>query len=332
MIAFPDKLEFAALPTPLQPLDRLSKEIGGPRIWIKRDDMTGSDLTGNKVRKLEYTLARAIDGGADTLITCGGLQSNHCRATALLGARLGLKVHLILRGVTRSKTPDGNLFLDYLSGAEVSQYAREKYNAELPELFNRWHQHYESQGRKVYRIPTGASDGVGVWGYLNCARELGRQIERQELRPAAIFHATGSGGTQAGLTAGAELFMVGTPVIGMAVCDGADYFLNKVRSDLREWRTLYDTSVDVDGLTIRVNDEYVGSGYAKASPEVFDTIKLVASREGIILDPVYTGKAFHGMLEEIRKGKFARAKDLIFIHTGGIFGLFAQRNAFSVIS
>lgn len=326
MITFPDKLELAVLPTPLQLLARLSAETGGPRIWVKRDDLTGCALSGNKVRKLEFTLKRAIDQGADTIITCGGLQSNHCRATAILGAQLGLQVHLLLRGTTQAKHPDGNLFLDRLVGATINTYTPGRYQAELPDLLQHWQQYYLNRGKKPYVIPTGASDGVGVWGYLNCARELSRQMEKQQVRPAAIFHATGSGGTQAGLTLGAQIFGLGAQVIGMAVCDTAGYFERKVASDIAEWSEIYNTKYDKENLFLNVNDDYIGPGYAKAGPEVFATIKRVAVLEGLILDPVYSGKAFHGMLSEIGKGAYKKASDVIFIHTGGIFGLFAQRD------
>ncbi len=331
MLDYPQRLHLAQLPTPLQCLERLSTHIGGPRIWVKRDDLTDCAASGNKIRKLEFTLARALDQGCDTVITCGGVQSNHCRATALLGARLGLQVHLILRdentGITPEETPDGNLLLDFLAGASVSVYPRQQYQTQLAQLCAHWVTHYTSQGRKPYQIPTGASDGTGVWGYVGCAQELKNDFARLQIQPGAIVHATGSGGTQAGLTAGAALYDLDCPVVGMAVCDNADYFRRKVRADLQEWRHLYGVEIDIDRLAIIVNDAYIGPGYAQAGQEVFATIRDVAALEGLILDPVYSGKAFHGMLEEIRHGAFSHLSDVVFIHTGGIFGLFAQRHA-----
>ncbi len=327
---YPQRLQLAQLPTPLQCLERLSARIGGPRIWVKRDDLTDCGASGNKIRKLEFTLARALDQGCDTVITCGGVQSNHCRATALLGARLGLKVHLILRDedspVTPEATPDGNLFLDCLAGATLSLYSRHQYQAELVGLCAHWAAHYKKTGRKAYQIPTGASDGTGVWGYVACAQELKNDFARLRVQPGAIVHATGSGGTQAGLTAGAALYDLDCPVVGMAVCDSADYFRRKVYADLQEWRLLYGVDIDIDRLAIIVNDAFIGPGYARAGAEVFSTIREVAALEGLILDPVYSGKAFHGMLEEIRHGAFSQLSDVVFIHTGGIFGLLAQRH------
>ena len=328
MINFPQKLQLAQTPTPLQPLDRISDEVRGPRIWVKRDDMTGCAISGNKVRKLEFVLAQALAEGADTIITCGGAQSNHCRATAILAAQLGLKVHLILRG-DRPSELDGNLLLDYLSGAEVSYYPVNQYQ-HLDQLFEEWQQHYKSLGYQPFSIPTGASNGMGAWGYINCASELADDFTSHAISPSAIVCATGSGGTQAGLTLGAHLFELNTLILGMAVCDNKGYFLNKVRDDMRAWQKISSSNVDVDAIEIHVNDHHIGPGYAKATPEVFSTIRHLSALEGLILDPVYTGKAFHGLLQEIRAGRFMQANDIVFIHTGGLFGLFAQRDQLDI--
>lgn len=327
-VAFPPRLWLAQTPTPLQPLARLSRLLGGPNIWVKRDDLSGCAISGNKVRKLEFTLARALAEGCDTLITAGGVQSNHCRTTAILGAQLGLKVHLILRQEGRdSAYAEGNLLLSELAGAEVSVYPKSEYQHKASAFFEQWTEHYRNRGCKPWSIPVGASDGTGVWGYIDCARELLEDFQKANIRPRAIVHATGSGGTQAGLSAGAALYGLDCPVIGMAVCDSERYFLKKVRADLQHWQSLYSHEIDVNKLALNVNDQYIGPGYAQASPEVFDTIRLVARTEGLILDPVYTGKGFHGLVEEIRKGYFRSGDDVVFIHTGGIFGLMAQADS-----
>ncbi len=323
MIPFPDKLNLAQTPTPLQLLSRLSAAVG-KRIWVKRDDMTGCAISGNKVRKLEFVLAQALAEGADTLITCGGLQSNHCRATAIIGAQLGLKVHLILRGEP-PQTLDGNLLLDSLCGAEISCYPLAEYR-QLPALFAHWADYYRRQGRTPFPIPTGASDGIGAWGYINAATELAAQLKSEAIVPDAIVCASGSGGTQAGLTLGCKLNELAIPVVGFAVCDDAAYFHHKVREDMRDWQRRYQLPLDVESLSLHVNDRYIGPGYAKATPEVFATIRRLAALEGLLLDPVYSGKAFHGMLREIAQGQFQDARELVFIHTGGLFGLFAQRD------
>ena len=333
-INYPDSLALAQLPTPLQPLDRLSAQFSGPRIWVKRDDLTDCALSGNKIRKLEFTLARALAEGCDTLITCGGVQSNHCRATAILGARLGLKVHLILRdeeldGDQQSTAPDGNLLLDYLAGAEISIYPKAEFQARQRELFEHWSQHYAAQGRKAYLIPTGASDGTGIWGYIRCVEELIGDFKHADIQPSHIIHATGSGGTQAGLSLGCALHQLDAQVLGIAVCDNAAYFQRKVMTDIGDWQSRYEVATLPASLSVQVNDDFIGPGYSKAGPEVFATIKKVAAVEGLLLDPVYTGKAFHGMLTLIEQGYFAEASDIVFVHTGGLFGLFAQREQLS---
>lgn len=324
----PPHLNLALKPTPLQALDRLSQQLGGPRIWVKRDDMTGSVLSGNKVRKLDFLVAAALEQGADTLITCGGLQSNHCRATALVAAQLGLRSHLLLR-LDSKPLADGNYFLDQLVGAEISLYEREQYSRELPKLLAEHEENCHASGHKAFVIPTGGSNGIGIWGYIVAALELLDDFERHGISPTHVICATGSGGTQAGLTLG--LFSQGTniQVLGMAVCDNTSYFINKVTEDILAWNRLYNAQIHWDSQYIHVNDQYIGPGYAKADKEVFDTIEMVASLEGLILDPVYSGKAFHGMLREIERGRFAGSQDIVFMHTGGIFGTFSQRQQFS---
>lgn len=330
---FPPKLPLALLPSPFRALDRISSHLDGPRIWIKNDDMTGSLLSGNKVRKLEYTLARAKEEGCDTLITCGGLQSNHCRATALAGAKLGFKVHLILRGQDAPE-PEGNLFLDRLAGANISVYSPQEYTAKLNEIFKTWIAHYEAQGHRAFAIPTGASDGIGIWGYIEASRELQKDFEREQIKPELVVCATGSGGTQAGLTLGFALQEIPLRVVGMAVCDSEQYFFEKAQADIRSWaehlpKGQFDRIASiVERVAVETNAAYIGPGYSLAYKEVYDTISLLAKEEGEVLDPVYTGKAFHGLLSEIKNGNFSHYKNIVFVHTGGIFGLFPYRHAF----
>ena len=325
---YPARVSLAQLPTPMQPLQRLSAELGGAhRLWIKRDDLTGAALSGNKLRKLEFVIAAAQAEGCDTLITCGGVQSNHCRATALVGARLGMKVHLILRG-EREAVADGNLLLDYLAGAQVSCYPRARFSAELPALYEHWQAYYEKRGHKAFCIPTGASDGIGIWGYIAAVEELAEDFKSAGIERAQVVCASGSGGTQAGLTLGGVLHQVPMDVWGINVCDDEAWFLNKVACDIADWQLRYHADKPVPGHMIRVLDGHVGPGYGRAEPPVYRTIRRLASSEGVILDPVYTGKAFHGLLQELADGRFADCRDIVFIHTGGIFGLFPQREHF----
>lgn len=327
MISFPERLNLAQTPTPFQLLERVSRELK-VNVWMKRDDLTGITLSGNKVRKLEFTLAKAIAEGCDSIITCGGLQSNHCRATAYACAQLGLKCSLVLRGTT-DEAAEGNLFMDQLAGANITTYAAGHYARNLPQLLREKAEQLTREGMKPYIIPTGASDGTGIWGYIAAVQELSEDFKRNKIDPTHIVCATGSGGTQAGLTLGCELMALDTSVIGFAVCDDEAYFQNKVRADVRQWIDLYGHCIDVDTLPVVVNDNYIGPGYARADSCVFETIAWLAKTEGIVLDPVYTGKAFYGLIEEIRSGRMSRAKDIVFVHTGGIFGVFPQRSGFS---
>ena len=323
-LSYPRRISLARTPTPLQALERATARWGnGHRLWIKRDDLTGCTLSGNKVRKLEFITAHAIDEGYDTLITCGGLQSNHCRATAFAGAQLGLSVHLLLRGEAPAEA-DGNLLLDQLAGATVSCYPKRQYVAEIDALFQHWQQHYAKLGRKALVVPTGGSDGIGAWGYIAACEELRADFAASGIEQAHIVTATGSGGTQCGLTLGAALHDLPATVWGVNVCDDEQYFLDKVAADTADWRRRYPGVPAADTRT-RVIDGYVGQGYGIASPQVFALIAELAALEGVVLDPVYTGKAFAGMLAEIAAGLFQGCRDIVFMHTGGIFGLFPQR-------
>ncbi len=330
MIKFPKRLRLAQLPTPISKLQQFSQQLDDVQIWIKRDELTGTEVSGNKIRKLEFSIAEALDQSCDTLITCGGVQSNHCRATAILGTRLGLNVHLVLRG-EKPAIADGNLLLDYLSGAEITY---------LPQ--KDWHQHEglarslqsqcETDGRKAFYIPVGASDEIGLWGYIAACQELKQQFQEMELQPDYIVTATGSGGTQGGLIVGTELFNLESQIVAFNVCDDATYFENKIRKDVTLWKQRYKMDFNDQDLEITTVEGYVGPGYGLAGPEIFAMISELARSDGIFLDPVYTGKAFHGMVSELRKGdkgRLAGAKTVLFIHTGGIFGVFPQQQNFS---
>ena len=326
---WPSKLSLALLPTPLQRLERTSARLGGPTIWVKRDDLTGSVLSGNKVRKLEYTLAYALARKYDMLITCGAVQSNHCRATAFAGAQLGLPVALVLRG--ESGIPDGNLLLDQLAGAKVHCYPASVYQQQLTELLKQTADDYRQKGYKPYIIPTGASDSIGVWGYFTACSELKQDFQQYNIKPDLLVTATGSGGTQTGLTLGCQYFDLDCQVMGMAVCDDASYFYKKVKEDidgfLKQFNTCFADNI-ARKIDILTNDHYIGEGYGLVSSEVLNTIAMLAREEGVLLDPVYSGKAFHGLVNEIEQGHLSGMKDVIFIHTGGTLGLFPYRQQF----
>ena len=327
MFRLPPRLALSRAPTPLVQLERLSQELGGVRLWVKRDDLNGGVAAGNKLRKLEFITAEALADGADTLLTCGGIQSNHARTTAQVGAQLGLRVHLVLRGLPAAAAPDGNLLLDQLLGAEITFLEEREYQAHAEETMAEIARDLEGRGHRVRQIPTGGSDGAGVWGYIGACEELVNDFRQAGIRPRHIITATGSGGTQAGLVAGNALFDLGAQVWGVNVCEDEAWFLNKMRQDLRDWRQRYRQSLDVETLPLQVLGDYVGPGYAKAGPEVMSVIHRLARTEGLVLDPVYTAKAFYGLLCELEQGRFGREGDVLFLHTGGLFGVFPQREA-----
>ncbi len=328
MFSSPPRLKLCAAPTPFAPLPTLSRELGGPRLWVKRDDCTGVVGSGNKLRKLEFIAAEAIADSCDTLISCGGVQSNHCRTIAWVGARLGLRVHLLLRldgEAATADTPDGNLLLSRLFGARVECFERADYQRRLEQLMQLRAEEYAARGHRARIVPTGASDATGVWGYVEACRELVQDFRRRGIAPRHLVVATGSGGTLAGLTAGIALTGLKLRVWGVNICDDRAWFEAKVHSDLEAWVRRYAQSPALAQHPVHIIEGYAGPGYARCEAPVWATIGRVAASEGLVLDPVYTGKAFHALLAEWDSGRFDGGDDIVFLHTGGIFGLFPQR-------
>ncbi len=269
-------------------------------------------------------MGQALEESATVIMTAGGVQSNHCRATALTAARLGLKCHLVLRGAERSPA-DGNLLLDELTGCRIS-YASASEFAELDRIFADLSIDYEKNGEKAFTIPVGASDEIGLWGYIEAAAELATDFSRHDIDPGYVISAAGSGGTLGGLILGKHLHGLAGQMVAFNVCDDAAYFKAKISNDVAAWQTRYGQNVP--RLPINIIDGYVGPGYGRADEHVYETIRLVASLEGIVLDPVYTGKAFDGFIQELHRGQFKDTDDVVFVHTGGIFGLFPHREQF----
>ena len=302
-------------------MHRASERWGnGRRIWCKRDDLTGSLLTGNKVRKLEFLAADALNRGCTVLVTAGALQSNHCRATAAVAAQLGLKCELILRG--HEQELSGNYLLSRLLDAEITYVSRGTTGDEMTSHLAEAHDRWAARGEKALTIPIGGSDEMGIWGYISAVEELMSDMQRHSLQRAAIVHATGSGGTQAGLNAGVLLHGLDADVISYAVCDDEAYFNDKAQAD---WDNLRANRTELPNKPIKTltNDQYIGPGYGRAGEEVFDTLTELARLEGIALDPVYTGKAFYGLVTDLAKQAFpSESPDIIFMHTGGVFGIF----------
>jgi D-cysteine desulfhydrase len=325
-IPYPESLELARRPTPLQKLHRYSEKLG-VELFIKRDDLTGMGLSGNKIRKLEFVLADALAQKADVVLTCGGAQSNHGRATAVAAAMQGLGCRLILRTTDPSQPPptDGNLLLDRMAGAEIVWITPEEYRRR-DEIFARESEALKKTGKRPYVIPEGASNALGAWGYIRAAGELKSDLARLpggDEKSTAIIFAAGSGGTGAGLILGTRLHEIPSRVVGINVCDDRDYFVRVIGEICEEVLKTYELDLPFSReQDIEIIDGYVGRGYALSRPEELDLLMDVSRTEGIFLDSVYTGKAFYGMVSEIKQDPKCFGDRIVFIHTGGIFGLF----------
>ena len=323
----PERIRLANTPTRIDKLERLSERLDGPTIYLKRDDQTGSEISGNKIRKLEFSVKEALDQGCDTLITCGGLQSNHARATAAVAAKLGLSSYLVLRD-KGEKGIDGNYFIDKLLGAEIQLITPEEYSNSRLEIMEEVKAKLGKENKKAYIIPEGASNGIGTFGYFKAMEEIMEQEKELNVKFDAICIAVGSGGTYAGLFLASKLLNHGAKIYGVNVCDDADHFKNQIESIVHESFDYLGTTFDFTKEDIHIIDGYVGDGYAISRPEDREFIKEMARLEGFILDPVYTGKGFKGIVNEIKKGTLKEHKNILFIHTGGLFGLFPQKDLF----
>lgn len=322
----PARLSLGAFPTRIEAIERFdlrSASGGGSAVWIKRDDQTGSDLSGNKVRKLEYLLAEALAERCDVVITCGGVQSNHCRATAVAARRLGMDSVLFLRG-ERPEMADGNLLLDALVGARLVFITPEEY-ARRADLMREEASRLAAAGRRPYVIPEGGSNALGSWGYVAMLDELVRQGFGDRIRH--LVCATGSAGTLAGLHLGVRMLGLDLRLWGVAVCDNEAYFRGRVAAIAGEFRNRYPGAgaPELRPEEITVIEGYRGPGYAKTYPRLLDTIRRLAREEGILLDPVYTGKAFLALCDLLADGRIPREEEALFLHTGGVFSLFPYR-------
>lgn len=324
-----EKLTLANLPTKIEKLEKLSEEFG-TNLYIKRDDHTGSEISGNKVRKLEYLAKDAQDNGYNLLITCGGIQSNHCRATVAVATKLGMKSAVLLR-IDAQPPVVGNYFLDKLMGADVKFCTRPEYSSSRAEIMEAMAEEYRKQGYKPYVIPEGASNEIGTLGYYNCMNEIVAQEKELGITFDTVVVATGSGGTAAGLYLANELHGYGKRVVSMAVCDDVAYFteiIDRISNGAKAYLPEYKDA-QLNKENIEVIDKYVGLGYAISRPEELEFIKHVARTEAVVLDPVYTGKAMYGVYYELKEGgALVGSKNILFIHTGGMFGLFPVSEQF----
>ena len=314
------QIDLANTPTPLQEFPRLREVWGGPHVWVKRDDLTGFGLSGNKVRKLEFHLAAAREAGADTVITCGAVQSNHCRATALACARLGFDVRLILRTVDGKKPPKAvaNLLIDSLAGASVRYITVDQWD-DRDEIMAEEAATLESSGHKVWVIPQGASDRLGMWGMSLGFRELIEQIPQvigQDV--AEIWHTGSSGGTTSGFGWGADRTGFATPIVALCISEPAESLMARVA---RIWSSGVEAfGGEMPSPPLECIDRYLTGGYAQVTEELVEVQAEATRLTGLLFDPTYTGKAIYGLRKEIAAGRFADDDHVVFWHTGGGFG------------
>lgn len=319
---YPNREQFAHLPTPLGQLQRLSEHLGGPQILIKRDDQTGLATGGNKTRKLEFLVADALAQGCDHLITTGAPQSNHCRQTAAAAAHFGLGCSLVLRGEAPD-TVTGNLLLDQLLGAEIVWAETDSCHNAMAEVADRLRQ----DGRTPYLIPLGGSNVMGATGYVLAMEELMTQLAEENVGVDFIVFASSSGGTQAGIVLGAEVYNYRGRVLGISVDHPADELKTQVAALVTATATHLGLGTLSLADRVEVNDDYIGEGYAIVNELDRDAVQLVARLEGILLDPVYTGRAMGGLIDLIRWGAFTSSQTVLFWHTGGtaVLPAFAEK-------
>lgn len=306
------------LPTPLHSLPNLSARLGGPALWIKRDDQTGLATGGNKTRKLEYLLGEAQALGADTLITIGAPQSNHARQTAAAAAKAGLKSALVLRGAAPTDRT-GNILIDDLIGAEVFWAGARADDDALNEVADE----LRARGQKPYVIPLGGSNPIGAVGYVTAMLELVAQAKAADLTFDAIVFATSSGGTQSGLVLGDWLASCADRVVGISVDHPAEALVPRLIDLAAATAEHIGLSITFSAADFEVNDHYLGGGYAVMGEPEREAIRLCAQTEGLLVDPVYTGRAMAGLIDLIRAGEFKAGQKVLFWHTGGTPALFA---------
>jgi D-cysteine desulfhydrase len=322
-VTLPPRLSVASLPTATRRLTRASEQLG-VQLWVKHDDDTGGVHSGNKIRKLQYAVHEALAAGADTLVTCGGLQSNHCRATAVLARRLGLDVTLCLRGTAPARL-EGNHLLDTVLGADIVLWTPDQYRdheAGMASVADR----LRAAGRSPFVIAEGCSMPAGCLGYVEACREIAAAETEHGVQFDAIVHAVGSGGTTAGLELGVRLAGLRANPVGIPVCDDAAYFRPRIAKLCADTAARYGLDVHVDPADIDLLDGHGGPGYGITTPPQIADLLAAARDDGLVLDPVYTSKAWHGLRHEIAAGRFA-GQTVLFLHTGGVFGLFPHAEA-----
>ncbi|WP_085899380.1 D-cysteine desulfhydrase [Kiloniella majae] len=324
------RIKLGHFPTPLEKLENLTKSLGGPDIYIKRDDCTGLATGGNKTRKLEFLVADALAKGADTLVTQGATQSNHVRQTAAAARVVGMECHALLERRVENMGDGyeaaGNVLLDDILKCEYDFRSNgADMNAEALSLADS----LSEKGKKPYFIPGGGSNTIGALGYANATEELIYQADSTNLKIDKIVHATGSAGTQAGILAGLHAMSAPIDVIGISVRAKRDAQIANVHKLAAATAELIGTKTELAIDMVKAHDDYVGSGYGQPTDSMIEAISIVAQQEGIFLDPVYSGKGMAGMIGLIRQGVLKKGENVVFIHTGGAASLFAYQQLFS---
>ena len=328
------RLHFAHLPTPIEELPRLSAALGGPRILVKRDDQTGLAFGGNKTRKLEFLVAEAQEQGAKMMISAGAIQSNHCRQTAAAAARFGFECTLVLTGELPEQ-PSGNLLLDQLFGARIVNVAdRKDRDRVLQETFDR----AASEGKKPYLVPYGGSSPTGALGYAFAVEELMKQMAGFRSfqnfgsldRVDWIIFGTSSGGTHAGLVLGQRVFGYKGKILGISIDEPVEWLQKNVSALASSASEKLGERIEFAPAEVSANADYCAAGYGVLTGAEREAVRLFARHEGLLLDPVYTGRAAAGMIDLVRKGFFKKDETVLFWHTGGQPALFAEKYAASI--
>ena len=317
------RVSLAHLPTPLEFMPRLTEHLGGPNLFVKRDDCTGLGTGGNKTRKLEFLVADALEHKADVIITQGAVQSNHARQTAAAACKVGMACELIFeKRVTDADVAyqtSGNVLLDRIFGANIREVEKgTDMNAAMEALADE----LRTEGKTPYIVPGGGSNPIGALGYVDCAFEFLSQANHEGIPIDYVVHATGSAGTQAGLVVGLKAMNANIPLLGIGVNAPKDEQEEKVWKLTRETAEFIGAPDCVSREDIVANCDYVGPGYGVPTKEMNDAVMLLARTEGLLFDPVYSGKGLAGMIDLVKKGGFGDAKNVLFIHTGGVAGLF----------
>ena len=317
------RITLAHLPTPMEYLPRLTKYLGGPEIYIKRDDCTGLGTGGNKTRKLEFLIADAMSKNADVVITQGAVQSNHARQTAAAACKVGIGCRLVFEkrvvDADDGYKTSGNVLLDRIFGANICEVAK---GTDMDAAMEDIADELRATGHNPYVIPGGGSNPIGALGYVDCAMEILAQANRESVVIEHIVHATGSAGTQAGLIVGLQAMNSNIPLLGIGVNAPKAEQEEKVFKLAEETATYLGAPGCVNREDVVANCDYVGEGYGIPTKEMNDAVMLLARLEGLLFDPVYSGKGLAGMIDLVQRGEFSGTKSILFVHTGGVAGLF----------